>query len=163
MSIVENGKVVIMHYTLKNEAGEVIDSSAGAEPMPYLHGAANIVEGLENALTGVPVGEKRDVVVSPEEGYGLRQGPGAQEVPRDQFPEGVELFPGMGFHAEGDDGEMMVVYVEKVEENAVWIDGNHPLAGETLYFSVEIMSVRDPSDEELAHGHPHGLDGSVSH
>jgi len=121
------------------------------------------VEGLENALTGVPVGEKRDVVVSPEEGYGLRQGPGAQEVPRDQFPEGVELFPGMGFHAEGDDGEMMVVYVEKVEENSVWIDGNHPLAGTTLYFSIEIVGVRDPSDEELAHGHPHGLDGSVSH
>ncbi len=163
MSIVENGKVVIMHYTLKNEAGEVIDSSAGGEPMPYLHGAANIVEGLENALTGVPVGEKREVVVSPEEGYGMRQGPGAQEVPRDQFPEGVELFPGMGFHAQGDDGEMMVVYVEKVEEDSVWIDGNHPLAGATLYFSIEIVGVRDPSDEELAHGHPHGLDGTESH
>jgi FKBP-type peptidyl-prolyl cis-trans isomerase SlyD len=152
-----------MHYTLKNTAGEVLDSSIGSQPLPYLHGAGNIVIGLEKALIGASVGDKKDVEVSPEEGYGLREGPETQPVPRDQFPEGVDLEPGMGFHAEADNGQMMMVYISKVDETTVWVDSNHPLAGETLFFSVEIMAVRDPSGEELAHGHPHGVDGSEAH
>jgi len=163
MSTVTDGKVVIMHYTLKNVAGEVLDSSDGGEPLPYLHGAGNIVVGLEKGLAGSAVGDTKDVEVSPEEGYGLPEGPGPQPVPRDQFPEGVELLPGMGFQAQADNGQTMVVYIAKVDETSVWVDGNHPLAGETLFFTVEIVGVRDPSEDELAHGHPHGIDGTESH
>lgn len=163
MSTVADGKVVIMHYTLKNSAGEVIDSSAGGQPLPYLQGANNIVVGLEKALAGASVGDKKDVEVSPAEGYGERQGPGPQAVPRDQFPPGVDLQPGMGFQAQADNGQMMIVYIAKVDETTVWVDGNHPLAGETLYFSVEIVGVREPTSEELAHGHPHGVDGTEGH
>ena len=163
MSTVTDGKIVIMHYTLKNAAGDVIDSSIGSEPLPYLQGANNIVVGLEKALAGSSVGDKKDVEVSPAEGYGDRQGPGPQPVPRDQFPEGVDLQPGMGFQAQSDNGQMMVVYIAKVDETTVWVDGNHPLAGETLFFSVEIVGIRDPSEEELAHGHPHGVDGTEGH
>ena len=159
MSTVADGKIVTMHYTLKNAAGDVLDSSVGANPLPYLHGAGNIVVGLEKGLTGANVGETREVEVSPEEGYGLRQGPGPQPVPRNQFPDGVDLQPGMGFQAQGDGGEMMVVYIAKVDETTVWVDGNHPLAGEKLFFSVEIMSVREASDCELSCGTPHGDDG----
>jgi len=162
MSTVTDGKVVIMHYTLKNSAGEVLDSSSGGEPLPYLHGAGNIVVGLEKGLAGSVIGDKKDVEVSPEEGYGLREGPGPQPIPRNQFPEGVDLEAGMGFQAQADNGQMMVVYIAKVDETTVWVDGNHPLAGETLYFSVEIMGVRDPSDCEVSCGTPHGIDGTES-
>jgi len=162
MSTVTDGKVVIMHYTLKNSAGEVIDSSTGGEPLPYLHGAGNIVVGLEKGLAGSAIGDTKDVEVSPEEGYGLREGPGPQPIPRNQFPEGVALEAGMGFQAQADNGQMMVVYIAKVDETTVWVDGNHPLAGETLYFSVEIVGVRDANDCELSCGTPHGVDGTES-
>ena len=159
MNTVTDGKIVIMHYTLKNAAGEVIDSSVGKEPLPYLQGANNIVVGLEKALDGANVGDKKDVEVSPAEGYGERQGPGPQPVPRDQFPPGVDLQPGMGFQAQAENGQLMVVYIAKVDEANVWVDGNHPLAGETLYFSVEIVGVREPTDAELTSGQPHSVDG----
>ena len=160
MSTVADGKVVIMHYTLKNSAGEVIDSSAGGDPLPYLQGANNIVVGLEKALDGANVGDKKDVEVSAAEGYGERQGPGPQPIPRNQFPQGVDLQPGMGFQAQADNGQMMVVYIAKVDETTVWVDGNHPLAGETLYFSVEIVNVREATDAEVASGQPHSIDGT---
>ena len=161
MSTVADGKVVIMHYTLKNAAGETLDSSVGKEPLPYLQGANNIVVGLEKGLAGAAVGETRDVEVSPAEGYGERQGPGPQPVPRNQFPAGVDLQPGMGFQAQADDGQMMVVYIAKVDETTVWVDGNHPLAGETLYFNVEIVNVREATDAEVASGQPHSVGGEA--
>lgn len=158
MQIAEN-KVVYIHYTLTNQTGEVLDSSVErGEPLGYLHGHGNIIPGLENALTGKTSGEKLDVTVEPAEGYGDRHDQLVQQVPREAF-EGVdELQPGMQFQADTGMGPRLFT-ITKVEDEQITVDGNHPLAGETLSFSVEITDVRDASEEELEHGHVHGPGG----
>ena len=155
---IANDKVVTIHYTLTNAAGEVIDSSEGAEPLAYLHGHGNIIPGLENALAGKTAGDKMDVSVAPSEGYGERMDELVQEVSRDLFDTEDEIQPGMQFHAQSDQGPRVVTVVT-VTESTITIDGNHPLAGETLKFDVEITEVRDATSEELAHGHVHGPGG----
>ncbi len=147
-------KVISLQYTLKNDAGEVLDESTAGQPLEYLHGANNIVPGLEKALDGKAVGDKVDAVVPPEEGYGERQGPGPQPVPKAAFG-GADVQPGMGVMAEDDAGNHMPLWVVKVEGDQVFVDGNHPLAGETLHFAVEIVGVREPTPQELDHGHVH--------
>ncbi|MCP4873453.1 MAG: peptidylprolyl isomerase [Proteobacteria bacterium] len=159
MSTVEAGKVVSFHYTLTNPNGDVLDTSDGDEPLVYLHGAKNIVVGLEAALDGKAVGDKVQTVVPPKEGYGEAEGPGPQGVPRSAFPEGVELSVGMNFEAEADDGSVMLLWIVAIGDDEVMVDGNHPLAGQTLHFDVEILEVRDATDEEKAHGHSHGPGG----
>lgn len=151
-------KVVSIHYTLKNDAGDVLDSSAGREPLAYLHGAGNIIPGLEKALEGKSSGEKMNVSVPPAEGYGERVDGLVQDVPRDAFQGVDEIQPGMQFHAQGPSGPM-VVTVKEVDEGSVKVDGNHPLAGETLHFDVEVAEVRDATAEEQEHGHVHGAGG----
>jgi FKBP-type peptidyl-prolyl cis-trans isomerase SlyD len=160
---VSDGVVVAIHYTLKNDAGETLDSSAGADPLEYLHGAGNIVPGLESALTGKRVGERFNVVVAPADGYGERDARGVQRVPRDSFPPEVDVQPGMAFLADGPDGEPVQVWVSAIEGERVVIDLNHPLAGVTLHFDVEISALRAAHAEEIAHGHPHGPDGHHHH
>ncbi len=153
MQISEN-KVVSFHYTLKNDAGEVIDSSEGRDPLTYLHGAGNIISGLEKALEGKDSGEHVEVSVAPEEAYGTRNESLIQSVPRDAF-EGVDkIEPGMQFQAQTPNG-MQILTVVKVDGGEVVVDGNHPLAGQTLHFSVDITDIRDATEEELAHGHVH--------
>ncbi|BCX81086.1 FKBP-type peptidyl-prolyl cis-trans isomerase SlyD [Methylomarinovum caldicuralii] len=153
MQVSEN-KVVSIHYTLKNDAGEVIDSSEGREPLTYLHGVGNIIPGLEKALEGKDVGEHVDVSIAPEEAYGERNDALVQAVPRSAF-EGVdEIKPGMQFQAQTPAG-MQILTVVKVEGDEVIVDGNHPLAGETLHFSVDIADVRDATEEEKRHGQVH--------
>ncbi len=159
MSTVEAGKVVTFHYTLRNPGGDVIDTSDGGEPLAYLHGASNIVTGLEAQLAGRAEGDKIAAVVPPREGYGEKSGPGPQAVPREAFPDGVELFVGMQFEAETEDGHDVQLFIVQVGDEAVLVDTNHPLAGVTLHFDVEIVGVRDATDEEKAHGHPHGPGG----
>jgi FKBP-type peptidyl-prolyl cis-trans isomerase SlyD len=159
---IEEGKVVLMHYTLKNDDGEELDSSDGQEPLGYLHGANNIVPGLEKELEGKSKGDSVSVTVPPEEGYGQRDEKGVQQVGRDQFPEDAPLEPGMQFVAQNADGSQFPFWVTAVKEDEVQIDMNHPLAGETLHFDVEIVNVRDASDEEKQHGHVHGT-GGVEH
>ncbi len=151
---ITTGKVVFFHYTLTNDTGEVIDSSRGRDPMPYLHGASNIVPGLEKQLEGKALGAKLVAVVAPEEGYGLRQGD-PMPVPKDQFPDEMEIMPGMQFFGEDPEGRKFPLWIAKVEDEQVLVDLNHPLAGVTLNFDVEVMSMRDASDEEKEHGHPH--------
>jgi FKBP-type peptidyl-prolyl cis-trans isomerase SlyD len=163
MDTISDGVVVIMHYTLTNDQGEVLDTSDGSEPLPYLHGANNIVPGLEKELTGLKAGDSKTVDVVPEEGYGVVNEDMIQQVPRDQFPEDAEVEPGVQFVMEADGGHNMPVWVTAVEEGMVTIDANHPLAGETLHFAVQIASLRAPTDDEKAHGHPHGLTGSETH
>jgi FKBP-type peptidyl-prolyl cis-trans isomerase SlyD len=154
MQIAQNS-VVAFHYTLTNDEGEVLDSSEGREPLTYLHGAGNIIPGLEKELEGRENGEKLQVAVNPEEGYGETQPSLVQEVPRDSF-QGVEsIEPGMQFQAQTQGGPLMVT-VTKVEGDTVVVDGNHPLAGQTLNFDVEIAEVREASEEEVEHGHVHG-------
>jgi FKBP-type peptidyl-prolyl cis-trans isomerase SlyD len=150
--------VAYFHYTLTNDAGETLDSSAGGEPLVYLHGSGNIVAGLEKALAGKKAGDKLKVDVSPEEGYGPRIEALVQVVPKSAF-EGVgDLKPGMQFQAESNMGPVSVVVTEITGDN-VTVDGNHPLAGETLHFAVEITEVREATTEEVLHGHVHGAGG----
>lgn len=151
-------KVVSIHYTLKNDAGEVLDSSSGREPLSYLQGGGNIVPGLEKALEGKSTGEKVNVSVVPEEGYGPRHDGLMQEVPRDAFQGVEDIKPGMQFHAQGPQGPLVVTVVE-AGDDTVKVDGNHPLAGETLHFDVEVTDVREATDEEKEHGHVHGPGG----
>ncbi|WP_290790286.1 peptidylprolyl isomerase [Halomonas sp.] len=157
MQIAQNS-VVAFHYTLTNDTGEVLDSSEGREPLTYLHGAGNIIPGLEKELEGRQAGDSLNAVVAPGEGYGEQQEQLVQEVPRDAF-QGVEgIEPGMQFQAQTQGGPLMVT-VTKVEGDTVTVDGNHPLAGQTLNFAVEIASVREASEEEIEHGHVHGEGG----
>jgi len=151
--------VVMFHYTLTDEDGQVIDSSREQSPLAYLHGAGNIVPGLEKALVGCKQGDKLQVSVVPEEGYGLHQEDMVQVVPMSAFQGVPEPKPGMEFQAQGAHGPLAVV-VTKVEGDQVTIDANHPLAGKTLNFDVEITEVRAASEEELSHGHVHGHGGA---
>lgn len=150
--------VASFNYTLTNDAGEVLDSSEGREPLAYLHGKGNIVPGLEKEMTGKKVGDKFNVKVKPEEGYGVHNPALVQVVPRDAFRGVDQLEPGMQFRADSDRGPMMVV-VTAVEGDKVTVDGNHPLAGENLNFAIEITGVREASVEEVLHGHVHGAGG----
>jgi len=151
-------KAVAIEYTLTNDSGEVIDSSEGQDPLTYLHGAGNLISGLEQALEGKSAGEELKVTISPEDAYGERIDELVQIVPRDRFEGADELEVGMRFHASSDHGETLVTITE-VTDDEVTVDGNHPLAGETLHFEVKVVEVRDASEEEVSHGHIHGPGG----
>ncbi|MCB1228695.1 MAG: peptidylprolyl isomerase [Verrucomicrobiae bacterium] len=157
MTTIEKDKVASIHYKLTNDAGDVVDTSQGREPLEYLHGHGNIVAGLENALTGKSEGESLKVSVSPEEGYGQPDESLVIDVPREHLPV-EELAPGMRFSAETSAG-MRLFTVQEVGEDKVKLDGNHPLAGETLHFEVDVVGVRDAQPEEISHGHVHGPGG----
>lgn len=151
-------KVVTIDYTLTDDQGAVIDSSQGGEPLAYIHGMNNIIPGLENALTGKQAGDSLKVSVPPGEGYGERNDAMTQEVPREMFDGAEEIQVGMQFHA--SDGERVhVVTVVGVSDTHITVDGNHPLAGQTLNFDVTIVDVRDATQEEMEHGHVHGPGG----
>lgn len=151
---VASNKVISIHYTLKNSAGDVLDTSEGVEPLVYLHGADNIVPGLEKALTGLAVGDHVDVAVSPEEGYGVRQDIPPKTIERDVLPPEMPLLIGMQLGIEGPDGHPIPIWIKAVDDDHVVLDFNHPLAGETLHFDVTIDEVRDATDAELLQGHP---------
>lgn len=154
--------VVSIHYTLTNDKGEVLDSSQGGEPLVYLHGHGNIIQGLETALLGKAPGDKLEVRVAPAEGYGERNEKMVQQVPRRAFQGVKDIQVGMRFQAQGPQGPTSVV-ITRVAGDMVTVDGNHPLAGEHLNFAVEITDVRDASAEELQHGHVHGPGGHHHH
>ncbi|EAR60155.1 FKBP-type peptidyl-prolyl cis-trans isomerase [Neptuniibacter caesariensis] len=156
MQIAEN-LVALIHYTLKNEEGQVLDSSEGQEPLPFLCGANNIVAGLEKALLGKTVGDKLDVTVQPEEGYGEIRAELIQKVDRENFQGIDDIQVGMQFMAEAPWGQQPVTVVA-LEEDGVMLDGNHPLAGQVLIFSVEVTDVREATENEIAHGHVHESD-----
>ena len=146
--------VVSIHYTLTDDAGEVLDSSRDGDPLKYLHGANNLIPGLENELTGKTASASMQVSVPPEDAYGLHSPEAIQNVPRSAF-EGVdEIQPGMQFQTEGPHGVQIIV-VKEVSDDEVTVDANHPLAGKTLHFDVSIEAVRDATPEEIAHGHVH--------
>lgn len=155
---VANHKVVTIDYTLTDDQGAVIDTSKGGEPLAYIHGMHNIIPGLENALAGKQAGDSLQVAVQPSEGYGERNDAMRQDVPREMFDGADEIQVGMQFHA--SDGERThVVTVVDVSDTHVTVDGNHPLAGQTLNFDVTIVDVRDATPEEMEHGHVHGPGG----
>lgn len=150
--------VASFNYTLTNDAGTVIDSSNAREPLTYLHGAGNIVPGLEKEMAGHKAGDAFNVTVAPEQGYGMPNPMMVQVVPREAF-QGVDtLEVGMEFQAQTPQGPMSVA-IAKIDGDQVTVDGNHPLAGQTLHFAIEVTDVRDASLEELSHGHVHGAGG----
>src|SRR5690606_19035185 len=151
---IANDCVVSIHYELTNDAGEVLDTSAGGEPLTYLQGAHNIIPGLENQLVGRKSGDRLDVTVQPEDGYGTHQPQLVQEVPRDAFPDPDSIELGMRFTAESEQGNVSVVVTE-LSDSHITVDGNHPLAGEVLHFAVSVDDVRAATEEELDHGHVH--------
>ena len=150
--------VATFHYTLRDAQGQVLDSSSGGEPLSYLHGAGNIVPGLEKELAGRSEGDKIEVTVAPEDGYGLPDPRMVQVVPREAFQGVDDIAVGMQFQAQTPQGAMPVT-IARVEGDEVTVDANHPLAGQTLHFAVEVTGVRDASVEELMHGHVHGEGG----
>ena len=153
--LIGDNVVASIHYTLTDPNGQVIDSSQGAEPLHYLHGAGNIIPGLEQALIGKTLGASLQVTVEPENGYGEVDTDLIQQVPAAAF-EGVEkIEPGMAFEAEDAQGNRRRIVVRSVDGDEVIIDGNHPLAGVQLHFDVEVVGVRSASEEEIAHGHAH--------
>lgn len=161
--LIADGHVVVMQYTLRSDEGEVLDASTPEDPMAYLHGAENIVPGLEKALLGKGVGFKGKVVVSPAEGYGEAENEEPDAIPRKAFPPDVDIEPGMTFMAEGPNDEHAPIWVLAVEGDKVLVSSEHPLAGKTLHFEVEILAVRKATQDELDHGHPHGPDGHGHH
>ena len=152
-------RVVAMTYTLKDDAGKVLDSNVGQAPMVYLHGHGNIVPGLERALAGKTVGDKVEVVVAPEDGYGTYDESRQFEVPKSELGPNVTPQKGMVLTMRGAGGMAVPVTVLKVKLRTVVMDGNHQLAGKNLHFSVEVNSVRKAKKDELAHGHAHGPGG----
>lgn len=161
MQIAAN-KAVSIEYTLTNDAGEVLDSSTGGEPLVYLHGASNIIPGLERELDGKQVGDELKVTIEPEDAYGEFSAELVAVLGRNMF-EGVdELEVGMQFHASAPDGGMQIVTITALDGDEVTVDGNHPLSGQRLTFEVKVAAVRDASEDELAHGHIHG-EGGVQH
>jgi FKBP-type peptidyl-prolyl cis-trans isomerase SlyD len=146
--------VAAIHYTLTDNEGNVLDSSAGRDPLHYIHGIGNLIPGMEEGLEGKTKGEKFNIKVSPEKGYGVKSDELLQQVPRSAFgDQPVEV--GMQFQT----NQGSVVTVTKIGLDAITVDANHPLAGVELNFDVEVLEIRLATEEELAHGHVHGPGG----
>lgn len=158
---IENRKVVSFHYTLRNSEGEEIESSREGDPVTYLHGYRNIVPGLEKSMAGREVGDSFEVTVEPAEAYGERNPNNVQRIPAKHFPNVRQLKPGQVVELQTKRGPVQAVIV-KVGRFNVDVDANHPLAGQSLTFDVEITDLRDATQEEIDHGHVHGP-GGVHH
>lgn len=159
---VQDDVIVSIDYTLRLEDGEVIDTSKGRTPLQYIQGKGQIVPGLERELYGMNVGEEKAVIVPAEEGYGDYDEERLQRVPLDTFPDDMELEEGLSVRMRDVNSEQLFdAYIDEIDEEAVMLDFNHPLAGETLHFDVKVVEVREPTVEELEHGHAH--DGSEAH
>ena len=154
--VVADNTVVSLDYELKLANDEVIDSSEENAPLEYLHGYKNIIPGLENELTGMTIGEKKQVTVLPEQAYGVRDPESVAEYPRDTFPESLKLVVGEPIVMRySESGESFQAYITEIHDETIMLDFNHPLAGETLFFKVKIADLREPTSEELSHGHVH--------
>lgn len=155
---ISKNKIATFHYRLTSEDGTLIEDSFESEPLIYLHGQGNLIVGMEKALEGKKAGDQFTVEIKAEEGYGERFDGLVQTVPRNSFDGIKDIEVGMRFRASTEHGEVPVV-VTAVTENDVVVDGNHPLAGITLNFTVEVKDVRDATTEEIEHGHVHGAGG----
>lgn len=152
--MVKEGLVVSMEYTLTVD-GEVLDSSTGAGPLQFLAGYGNIIPGLENEMMGMKIGDSKEVTVQPADGYGEFEEDAFMDVPRSEFPADMALEEGMELHVTDQDGNHQAAYVAGFNDLSVKLDFNHPLAGAVLEFSVKVVGLREPTSEELDHGHVH--------
>ena len=156
---IKTNSVVTIHYELRDTDGELLDSSKGQDPLVYLHGAGNIIVGLEEQLEGRKVGDEVSAQIQPDKAYGPIQEALIQTVPVSAFGNEIEQIEiGMRFQAETEQGPVPVVVTAK-DADTVTVDGNHPLAGKELHFQVSISDIRDATSEEVAHGHVHGPGG----
>jgi FKBP-type peptidyl-prolyl cis-trans isomerase SlyD len=156
--IAEKDKVVSFHYTLNGSEGQQMETSREKDPMTYLHGANNIIPGLENAMEGHAINDEFSVTVQPEEAYGVRNENNVQRVPLKRLKGVGKVSAGQVLNLQTDKGQVQVT-VLKVGRFNVDVDGNHPLAGRELTFDVEITDIREASAEELKHRHVHGPGG----
>jgi FKBP-type peptidyl-prolyl cis-trans isomerase SlyD len=161
--MIQKDSVVGLRYTLKDDEGVELDRADTETPFFYLHGAANIIPGLESALEGLKPGDTKQVSVPAKDGYGELNPGLVLTVEKSMFPADETLVPGMEFGADVGTGRPMVFIVQKIEGENVIIDGNHPLAGKRLHFDVEVLSIRKATEEEITHGHAHGPDGHHQH
>jgi len=151
---VQNGLVVSMEYTLHVEEEE-IDSSKGQDPLQFLVGHGNIISGLEREMIGMKVGESKDVIIPPADGYGEFDEEAFMNVPRDAFPQDIPVEEGTELTVKDDTGQPRYARIETVDGDTVTLNFNHPLAGDELHFNVKVVGVREPSSDELEHGHVH--------
>ena len=151
---VQDGVVVSMEYTLHVD-GEQLDSSDGQGPLQFLVGYGNVISGLESEMMGMKIGDSKDVVVQPEDGYGEFDDEAFMILPRDQFPKDMPLEVDAELTVRDDEGHTRYARVDSMEDDTVRLDFNHPLAGAELHFSVKVVALREPSEEELEHGHVH--------
>jgi FKBP-type peptidyl-prolyl cis-trans isomerase SlyD len=151
---VQDGHIVSMDYTLHVD-GEVLDTSAGHEPLEFLQGAGNIIPGLEESLYGMAIGENKKVAIAPEDGYGELDSEAFMDVPKDEFPAEIPLEKGIEIQLTDQEGSPMYARIDSFNDEAVKLDFNHPLAGKTLNFDVTIVALRMATEEEIEHGHAH--------
>lgn len=159
---IENDKVITINYVLKDDKDVLIDESKDGS-FCYLHGASNIIPGMENALTGRSIGDQFNLVIEPTDAYGEYNPEMTQVVDRSMFEATENIEAGMQFQAQDQQGHMMIITVASVDGDQITIDGNHPLAGVTLYYDIEVIDIRDATEEEISHGHVHQHGESASH
>jgi len=157
--MIKKDMVVSIKYRLTNNSGEVLDEADSSDPFSYLHGHQQVIPGMENGLAGLKKGDKTKLTITPDEGYGEINEQLKLTLKREMFPKDFPLEAGTQFQADLGNGRSSVFTVLEVKEKEVSVDGNHPLAGETLNFDIEVLEVRKATKEELEHGHAHGGDG----
>jgi len=154
MKIIEQ-KVVSITMIVKNAEGEIVDQASEQDPLVYLHGHNNLFPALEEELEGKQMGDKVSLTLTPETGYGERDESLVSELPSSQF-QGVDTIEaGMMFQADSPQGPVMLTVIG-VDGDSIKVDANHPMAGQTLSFEIEVKDIRDATAEEISHGHPHG-------
>lgn len=151
--------VVSVHYKLTDDEGAELDSSIGQEPLVYLHGAKNLIPGLEKEMEGKAAGDAFQVSIQPEDAYGVHDPQLVQTVPMAMFKDVGQVQPGMVFQAQAPDGSTQRIVIAGVKGDDVQIDGNHPLAGKVLHFDIQVVDVRQATTQEITHGHAHGAHG----
>jgi FKBP-type peptidyl-prolyl cis-trans isomerase SlyD len=151
---VENNVVVTMNYTVKVD-GDTVDTSQDHEPIEFIQGQGHVIQGLESNLYGLQAGERKEFVVPPDEGYGELDPDALAEIPLSEFPTHIPLEPGVELLLKDEEGDEMQAYIVEVGEENVMLNFNHPLAGKDMHFSVEVVSLRWATAEELDHGHVH--------
>ena len=155
----KSNQVVTMNFILKDDAGNVLDSTEGNEPFSFISGGNQILPKLEEKVGEMLIGSKKDVVLNPEDGYGIYQEDAVRIVKRSEFPEDIEIGKGMSFLAKSPQGKDMQFLVKEINGDDITVDFNHPLAGKTLHFNLELLNLRDATQEELDHGHVHVAGG----
>lgn len=160
LDVIKDGAVVSLSYTLKLANGEVVDYTEADDPLEYLHGADNIIPGLESALTGLHVGDQKQVEVSPADGYGEYDPQDVEVIERSKLPKNLPALQlGMVLAIGDEDGNFSEAFVREISAGKITLDFNHPLAGQKLFFDVKVVEIREATQEELEHGHPHGIHG----